>query len=187
MHKKIIAKKGITIEARLKKFLSRKPETAEAAFVATDASLTGDVRLGKNASVFYGCVLRGDIESIIVGENSNIQDRSIIHLADDLPTVIGRDCTVGHGAILHACRIGDGCLIGMGATVLDGAIVGKECLIGAGAVVTPRTVIPDGSMVLGAPAQVKRPLSDEERKGLRTWAKKYVSVARAHAKLQNKK
>jgi len=177
----------MTIEERLEKFLSCRPKTKKAAFVASDATLVGDVRLGKNASVFYGCVLRADIESIIIGDNSNIQDGTMIHLADDLPTIVGDDCTVGHGAILHACTIGAGSLIGMGATVLDGAVIGEECLIGAGAVVTPRTKIPDGSMVIGAPAVVKRALSPEERAGLREWARKYVHVARAHAALRKRR
>ena len=177
----------MTIQERLEKFLSCRPKTKKAAFVASNATLVGDVRLGKNASVFYGCVLRADIESIIVGDNSNIQDGTVIHLADELPAVIGDDCTVGHSAIIHACTIGSGCLIGMGATVLDGAVIGEECLIGAGAVVTPRTKIPAGSMVIGAPAFVKRELTPEERAGLREWARKYVHVARAHADLRKRR
>jgi len=172
------------VAERLKKFLTRKPDLEKAAFVATDAKIMGDVRLGTDASVFYGAVLRGDIESIIIGDRSNIQDGSIIHLADDLPAIVGEDCTVGHGAIIHACTVKDRCLIGMRATVLDGAVVGEESLVAAGAVVTPGTVIPPGSMVMGAPAKVKRELSAEERLGLKHWAEKYVVVARNHAALQ---
>lgn len=171
----------MTIEERLAKFLGRRPQLAQAAFIAPCAQIMGAVTLGRDASVFYGCVLRGDIEEIRVGEGTNIQDGSIIHLADDLPALVGDYCTIGHGAIVHACTIGDRCLIGMRATILDGAIIGEESLVAAGAVVTPRTVIPPGSLVMGAPAKVKRPLSDEERAGLKPWALKYIAVARAHA------
>ena len=176
----------ITIEERLEKFLSRQPQLSEAAFVAEDARIMGDVRLGKEASVFYGCVLRGDIESILIGEGSNVQDGSIIHLADDLPAIVGAYCTIGHGAIIHACTVGDECLVGMRAVVLDGAEIGDQCLVAAGSVVTPRTKIPAGSMVMGTPGKVVRPLSAEERAGLRHWAEKYIHVARAHAALQER-
>lgn len=172
------------IEERLEKFLQRQPQLSEAAFVARDARIMGDVRLGRDASVFYGAVLRGDIESIIIGEGSNVQDGSIIHLADDLPAIVGAYCTLGHGAMVHACTVGDECLIGMRAVVLDGAEIGDQCLIAAGAIVTPRTRIPAGSMVMGAPGKVVRQLGPEERAGLRAWAEKYIHVARAHAALQ---
>ena len=171
----------MTVQERLEKFLSRTPQTSEAAFVAPCAKIMGDVRLAKDSSVFYGCILRGDIESIIIGEGSNVQDGTIIHLADDLPTIVGSYCTIGHGAMVHACKIGDECLIGMRSVILDGAEIGDQCLIAAGAVVTPRTKIPAGSMVMGTPAKVVRPLSADERAGLRYWAEKYVPVARAHA------
>ena len=174
----------MTIDERLEKFLSRQPQLSEAAFIATDARITGDVRLAKDSSVFYGSVLRGDIESIIIGEGSNVQDGSIIHLADDLPAIVGAYCTIGHGAIVHACRVGDECLVGMRAVVLDGAEIGDQCLIAAGTVVTPRTNIPAGSMVMGTPGKVVRQLSSDERAGLRAWAEKYIHVARAHAALQ---
>jgi gamma-carbonic anhydrase len=171
----------MTIDERLAKFLARKPDTSRAAFVAPCAQLMGDVRMAANSSVFYGAVLRGDIETISIGEGSNIQDGVIIHLADDLPAVVGNFCTVGHGAIIHACTFEDSCLIGMRATVLDGAVIGSESLVAAGALVTPGTHIPPGSMVMGAPAKVKRPLTPDERAGLKLWAVKYIAVARAHA------
>ncbi len=174
----------MTIDERLEKFLSREPQLAEAAFVAADARIMGDVRLAKDSSVFYGCVLRGDIESIIIGEGSNVQDGSIIHLADDLPAIVGAYCTIGHGAIVHACTVGDECLVGMRAVVLDGAVIGDQCLIAAGTVITPRTKIPAGSMVMGTPGKVVRQLGPEERAGLRAWAEKYIHVARAHATMQ---
>jgi len=173
----------MTIEDRLTKYLTRTPDTGRAAFVAPCAKLMGAVTLGKDASVFYGAILRGDIERIEVGEGSNIQDGTIIHLADDLPAIIGKFCTVGHGAMVHACTVGDRCLVGMRSTILDGAVIGEESLVAAGAVVTPRTVIPPGSMVMGSPAKVKRALTPEERAGLKHWAEKYIFVAKAHAAL----
>src|ERR1044071_8652926 len=152
----------MTIEERLKKYLGRTPDTARAAFVAANATVLGDVTLGANSSVWYGCVLRGDINSIAIGEGSNVQDGTIVHLADDYGVRVGRHTTIGHAAIIHACDIGDECLIGMGATILDGARIGDRCIVGANALVTQRLVAPPGSMILGAPAKVVRGLSDGE-------------------------
>ena len=174
----------MTVEDRLAKFLSKSPETSQAAFVANTASLMGDVRLGRDSSVFYHAVLRGDIESIHIGEGTNVQDGAIVHLADDIPARVGAFCTIGHAAIVHACTIGDLCLVGMKAVVLDGAEIGDECLIGAGALVTGRTKIPARSLVLGSPAKVVRQLTEPEIRSLRESADKYIAVARAHAALQ---
>jgi len=171
-------------EDRLKRFLHTKPQIAEAAFVASNATLIGDVRLGRDSSVFYGAVLRGDIETIRIGEGTNVQDGCIIHLADDLGATVGAYCTVGHAAIIHACTIGDLCLVGMKAVILDGAEIGDECLIGAGALVTSRTKIPPRSLVLGSPAKVVRQLTEAEILSLRASADKYITVSRAHAALQ---
>ena len=171
----------MTIQERLQAHLGKTPDIARANWVAAGATVIGDVTLGPRTSVFYGAVLRGDIARIVVGEGTNIQDNVIVHLADDLDAVIGAWCTVGHGAIVHACTIEDECRIGMGATILDGARIGTRSIVGAGAVVTPRTVVPPGSLVLGAPAKVARQLSDEEQAGLRHWAEKYVEVSLAHA------
>lgn len=171
----------MTVQERLALHLNKTPDTAQANWVAANATVVGDVTLGPKSSVFYGAVLRGDIARIVVGEGSNIQDNCIVHLADDLDAIIGNYVTVGHGAIIHACTIEDECLIGMGAAVLDGAKVGARSIVGAGAVVTPRTVIPPGSMVLGAPAKVVRALTPEEQGKLRGWAEKYVHVSAAHA------
>ena len=175
----------MSIEDRLANFLSKSPDTRMASFVANSASLMGDVRLGKNSSVFYQAVLRGDIETIFIGEGTNVQDGAIIHLADDLPARIGAYCTIGHAAIVHACTIGDLCLVGMQAVILDGAEIGDECLIGAGALITGRTKIPPRSLVVGTPAKVVRPLTDLEISSLQDSADKYISVARAHAALQS--
>jgi len=171
----------MTVHERLTAHLSKTPDTARANWVAANATVVGDVTLGPKSSVFYGAVLRGDIARIVVGEGSNIQDNCVVHLADDLDAIIGTWVTVGHGAIIHACTIEDECLIGMGATVLDGARVGARSIIGAGAVVTPRTVIPPGSLAVGAPARVTRLLSEQEQQNLKAWAEKYVHVSAAHA------
>ncbi len=171
----------MTTAERLAKHLSRTPDVARAAFVAPGATIVGDVVLGAASSVFYGAVLRGDINAIRVGEATNIQDNAIVHLADDLGAFIGAWCTIGHGAIIHACTIGDECLIGMGATVLDGAVIGPRSLVGANALVAQRFTCPAGSLVYGSPAKVIRALTAEEQAGLRLSAEKYVEVARAHA------
>jgi carbonic anhydrase/acetyltransferase-like protein (isoleucine patch superfamily) len=171
----------MTIEERLKKHLGATPDTSEAAFVARNATVVGDVVLGRDASVFYGAVLRGDINVIRVGEGTNIQDNAIVHLADELGAHIGSWCTIGHAAIVHACTVGDGCLIGMGAAILDEADIGAQSIVGANSLVPQRFKCPPGSLVYGSPAKVVRPLSDEEKEGLRRHAEKYVLVARAHA------
>ncbi len=169
------------LKERLAGHLDKQPDIANAAFVAPNATVVGDVKLGALSSVWYGCVLRGDIHSIEIGEGSNVQDLACVHLADDYGVKVGRYTTIGHGAIIHACAIGDECLIGMGATILDGAVIGDRCIVGANALVTQRFVAPPGSMILGSPAKVVRPLKENELKGLRSWAEKYVEVAKAHA------
>ncbi len=174
----------MTIHDRLAAHLSKTPDTARALFVAGSATVVGDVTLGANSSVFYGAVLRGDIARIVVGEGSNIQDNAVVHLADDLDASIGAWCTIGHSAIVHACTIEDECLIGMGATVLDGARIGARSIVGANSLVPQRFTCPPGSMVYGSPAKVVRPLTDSEKKSLRPWAEKYVAVATAHAALK---
>ncbi len=127
--------------------------------------------------MWYNAVLRGDINRIVVGAGTNIQDNAVVHLADEFPCLLGSYVTVGHSAIVHACAIGDECLIGMGAVVLDGAEIGPQCLIGAKALVTQHSRIPEGSLVLGAPARIVRALTPEERGELKTWARKYVATA----------
>jgi carbonic anhydrase/acetyltransferase-like protein (isoleucine patch superfamily) len=170
------------IEERLAKFLDQSPEVDASAYVASGAVLLGAVRLAKDSSVWHNAVLRGDINTIRIGEGSNIQDGTIVHLADDYGVNIGRYVTVGHAAMIHACTIGDECLIGMQATVLDGAVVGAQSIVGAGALVTKGTQIPEGSLVLGSPAKVVRTLTSEERSGLKSMAEKYVVVSREHKK-----
>ncbi len=171
----------MTLQERLAKHLGRAPDTARAAFVAPNATVLGDVTLGAASSVWYGCVLRGDINSIAIGDGTNVQDGTIVHLADDYGVRLGNFTTIGHAAIIHACDIGDECLIGMGATVLDGAKIGDRCIVGANALVTQRFIAPSGSMIVGAPAKVTRTLTEAEQRGLRGWAEKYIAVAKAHA------
>ncbi len=170
----------MTLEERLEKHLMKKPTIDETAYVSKNAVLVGDVTIAKNASVWPGCVLRADINSIELGENSNLQDGTMVHLADDAGVKVGKNVTVGHGAILHGCEIQDGCLIGMGAIVLDKAIVGKGSIVGAGALVTKNTIIPEGSLVLGSPAKVVKPLDEKTIEGLAYWAQKYVKLAQAN-------
>jgi len=170
------------VEERLERFLSREPVVADSAYVAPSAIVMGAVTLGEYSSVWPGAILRGDIEEIRVGRGSNIQDGTIVHLADDMPVEIGEYVTIGHGAMIHACKIGDSCLIGMRAIVLDGAEIGAESIVGAGALVTKGTIVPPGSLVMGMPAKVVKSLDENTRKSLRHWAEKYVKVSRAHKK-----
>ena len=172
---------AMTVQERLARHLGRTPDLTRALFVAPDATILGDVTLGSLSSVWYGCVLRGDINSIVIGDGTNVQDGTVVHLADDSGVRVGDYTTIGHAAIIHACEIGNECLIGMGATVLDGARIHDHCIVGANALVTQRFVAPPGSMILGTPARVVRPLTGEEMRGLRPWAEKYVEVAKAHA------
>ncbi|MBN2725827.1 gamma carbonic anhydrase family protein [Candidatus Mcinerneyibacteriota bacterium] len=153
------------------------------AYIHPRSVLTGDVELGKYVNIWPGAVLRGDVNYIRIGEGTNIQDNAVVHVAHEFPALIGKNVTVGHGAILHACRIGDSCLIGMGATVLDGAEIGEYCIIGANALVPKGMVIPPGSLVLGMPAKVKRPLKEEERDFLNESAKHYWELAQEYKEL----
>ncbi len=159
---------------QLDTFLRRDPKIGREVYIARTAVVLGDVILGDHSSVWYGAVLRGDINRIVVGENSNVQDNAVLHLADDYPCLVGNWVTIGHSANVHACTIEDDCLIGIGATVLDGAVVGAQSIVGANALVPPGMRIPPGSMVLGTPGKIVRALSAEERAGLKHWAQKYV-------------
>lgn len=162
------------LRKQLDRFLSKTPKLGKGVYLARGAAVLGDVTLGDYSSVWYNAVLRGDINRIVVGHHTNVQDNAVLHLADDFPCIVGNYVTIGHSAVVHACRVGDETLVGMGAVILDGAVVGKQCLIGARALVTQGMKIPAGSMVLGAPAKVVRALTREERAGLKAWAQKYV-------------
>jgi gamma-carbonic anhydrase len=163
------------MDAQLDRFLGKKPKLGKGVFIAKTATVVGDVTLGEHSSVWFGALLRGDINRIAVGHHTNIQDNAVLHVADDFPCIIGNWVTIGHTAIVHACKVGDEVLVGMGAVILDGAVIGKQSLIGASALVTQGTKIPPGSLVLGAPAKVVRALTKKERTGLKWWAAKYVA------------
>ncbi|HLP75829.1 MAG TPA: gamma carbonic anhydrase family protein [Candidatus Paceibacterota bacterium] len=165
------------LEKQLDRFLRKQPKLGKGVYIAPGARVLGDVRLGDHSSVWYNAVLRGDINKIVIGHHTNIQDGAVLHLADDFPCVLGNYVTVGHSAVVHACEVGDEVLVGMGAVILDGAVIGEQSIIGARALVTQGTKIPPGSMVLGAPAKVVRPLTKKERAGLKHWAEKYVKNA----------
>ena len=147
--------------------------------VAPNATVVGDVELGKDALVLFGATLRGDCGSrIVVGEGSNVQEAACLHVAAGFDCLVGRGVTIGHGAVVHGCSIGDNTLVGMGAIVMNGAQVGHDCLIAAGALVTEGAVVPDGSLVVGVPAKVRRPLSPEEAAANRVSAEEYVEAGR---------
>ena len=165
---------------RLNKHLGEEPLYGPDVFVAPTAVVLGDVQMDEGSSLWYGGVLRGDINSIKIGKYSNLQDGVIGHLADDYPLVVGQYVTVGHGAVIHACEIGDECLIGMNSTVLDGAKIGKQSIVAAGSLVPAGMEVPAGSLVAGVPAKIKKQLSEEQRGGLKKWAVKYLAVAKAH-------
>ena len=162
------------LSKQLDRFLSKQPKIGKGVYIARGAAVLGDVTLGNYSSVWYNAVLRGDINYIRVGHHTNVQDNAVLHLADDFPCIIGNFVTIGHSAVVHACTVGDETLVGMGAVILDGAVIGRQSIIGAKALVTQGTKIPPGSLVLGAPAKVVRMLSREERAGLKAWAQKYV-------------
>ena len=161
-------------------FDGRAPQLAESAWLAPTSTVIGRVRLGAESSVFFGAVLRGDSADITVGERSNLQDNVVVHADPGYPALVGDGVSVGHGAVLHGCTVGDDSLVGMNATVLNGAVVGANCLIAAGAVVLEGAIIPDGSLVAGVPGRVRRELSADEREGIRTNARHYVELSRAY-------
>lgn len=143
-------------------FKAQNPKIHKSCFVAPSATLIGQVELGKGANVWFGCVLRGDINKIIVGDNTNIQDLTMVHVVESIPAIIGDNVTIGHSAVIHACKIGNGSLIGMQACILDGAEIGEESIVAAGSLVPPGKKYPPRSMIMGNPAKVVRELSPDE-------------------------
>jgi carbonic anhydrase/acetyltransferase-like protein (isoleucine patch superfamily) len=156
------------------RYEDRVPSLPQDYYVADSATLIGAVVLGEQSSIWFGAVLRGDIEPIIVGKRSNIQDNSVAHTGKDAPTILGDDVTVGHQVTLHGCTVGNNCLIGMGAILLDGCEIGDNCIVGAGSLVGQGRVIPPGSLALGSPARVIRKLSDADIANIRSYAARYV-------------
>ena len=154
------------------------PQVDSTAWIADSAEVMGAVTLGPDASVWFGCVLRGDTETMTIGEGSNIQDLSVLHADRGKPLTVGKNVTVGHKVMLHGCTIGAESLIGIGAVVLNGAKIGKNCLVGAGSLVTEGKEFPDGSMIVGSPARAIRQLTPEQIEGLRQSAQHYIDNAR---------
>ena len=148
---------------------------ADSNWVAPDAPVIGDVRLGRNAGIWFGVVIRGDNEPITIGDDTNVQEHTVMHTDIGFPLTIGAGCTIGHRAMLHGCTIGDNSLIGMGAIVINGAMIGKNCLVGGGAQVTEGKEFPDNSLIVGSPARVVRSLDDGAVAGLRGSAAHYVA------------
>ncbi len=154
------------------------PSIAGSAFVAWNAEVAGDVSVGEESSVWFGAAIRGDMAAVRIGNRTSVQDCAVLHVNTDRPCTIGDDSTIGHGAVLHGCSIGNSCLIGMGAVVLDWARIGDECIVGAGALVTEKKSFPPRSLILGSPAKVVRQLSDEDVAGVRENAAIYVGLSR---------
>lgn len=159
---------------------ARRPVVDPAAWVAPGAFVIGDVRLGESVSVWYAAVVRGDGDRIDVGARSNVQDGCVLHADPGFPVLVGSDVSIGHRAVLHGCRVGDGSLVGMSATVLNGADIGPGCLLAAGTVVLEGTVVPPGSLVAGVPGKVRRALTDGEIAGLRANADEYLRLTAIH-------
>lgn len=171
----------------IRAFKDKAPKIAASAFIAEGVVIIGDVEIGEQASVWYNCVLRADVGRIVIGARSNVQDGSCLHMTSDLShAIIGAEVTVGHNAIVHGATVHDGALIGMGAILLDLAVIGTESLVAAGSVVPPRMVVPPHSMVRGQPGRVVRELGEQERLEGRRGAAHYVELAQEHARLADK-
>lgn len=164
----------------IKEFEGIKPEIHESVFVADSADIIGDVKIGKNSSIWYNAVLRGDEHAIRIGENTNIQDGTVVHVGWGLDTIIGDNVTVGHNALVHGCTVGNNSLIGMGATILNGAEIGEFCMVAAGALVTQNKKFPDGVLIMGSPAKIARELTEEEKQSLINSANEYCENAQKH-------
>lgn len=159
---------------------AERPTVPESAWVAPSADVVGDVELGEGVSVWYGCVLRGDIAPIRIGEDTNVQDLTMVHVDRGTPAVVGPGVGIGHGAVIHGCEIEENCLIGMGATILSGATVGRGSVIAADALVTEDTEVPPGSLVVGTPGEVVRPVDDELRERIRSTVEHYSVLKEGH-------
>ena len=161
-------------------FAKSTPRIGERVFVAEDATLIGDVELADDVSIWFGVVLRADLQAIRIGARSNIQDCTVVHVdVPDFPTVVGEEVTIGHGAVLHGCRVEAGALVGMNATVLNGAVVGEGAVVAAATLVPPRMVVPPRTLVAGVPAKVRRELTEEEVVEVKRGVKVYLSLKEA--------
>lgn len=167
--------------------LKHHPQIAKNVFIAPNAIVIGNCVIAKNASVWYGAILRGDNDLIEIGEGSNVQDLSVIHVDPGKPVKIGKNCTIGHRAIIHGAQMGDNVLIGMGAIVMNEVVIGDNCIIGAGALITERTVIPSNSLVLGMPAKVVKKIDDVAIKKIKLNAESYIENAKAFVVFERRK
>ncbi len=165
----------------IKNFQDKQPKIHDSVFIAENAIVIGDVEIGKDSSVWYGCILRGDVNYIRIGERANIQDASVIHVSSEThPTILEDEITVGHRVTLHGCYVESNCLIGINSVILDGSRIGRNSLVAAGSLVTPNMKIPENSLVMGSPAKVKRELSNEEVKDLEKFWRNYVEYSRIY-------
>lgn len=165
----------------IRAFQGKWPSIHDSAFIEETAVVIGDVRIGAESSVWFHAVVRGDVHYIRIGDQTNVQDLCVLHVTHDAyPLVIGDEVTIGHHVVLHGCTIKDRVLIGMGAIIMDGAVIGEDCVVGAGALVTERTVVPPKSLILGFPAKVKRPISEQELAWIKESAQNYVTYARQY-------
>ncbi|MFO8058075.1 MAG: gamma carbonic anhydrase family protein [bacterium] len=162
-------------------FRGIEPQVAPDAFIEDSAVVIGDVHIGSLSSVWFNAVVRGDVNYVRIGERTNIQDSCVVHVTKDKwPTFLGSGTTIGHRAVLHGCRVGDNCLIGMGAIVLDGAEIGDNCMVAAGALVPPGMKVPAGSLVMGVPAKLSRDLTDEDIQGITAQGEEYLELVRQY-------
>ncbi len=164
--------------------LSKEVKKGKEVFIAPTATVLGEVTLGDEVSVWFSAVMRADSDTISIGDRSNVQDNAVVHCDPGFPATIGKECIVGHGAIVHGAELKDNVLVGMNATILNGAVVGSYCIIGANALVTSNINIEEGSLVLGSPAKVIRKLTEEEREKVRQNAKAYVDLSKEYIQLQ---
>ncbi|MFW6280801.1 MAG: gamma carbonic anhydrase family protein [Halanaerobium sp.] len=168
----------------LYKYKDHIPQMGQNCLSAEGSRIIGDVKMGDSCSVWYNTVIRGDIEKIEIGDYTNVQENSALHVDHEQSLFIGSYVTIGHNAVVHACKVGDNCLIGMNATILSGAVIGDNCIIGAGALVPENKKIPEGSLVLGVPAKVVRDLSEEEKEHIHQHAVNYAGLIEDHQKVE---
>ena len=168
-------------------YLDTFPKVGEGSFIAPGARIIGDVDISSEVGIWYNTVIRGDVNYIKIARGTNVQDNSLLHVETDLcPLIIGEYVTIGHQVILHGCTIGNRCLIGMGAIIMNDVVIGDDCIIGAGALITEKTEIPSGSVVIGRPGKVVRQVKEKEKDSLLLSAKKYIEVANKHKLSLNK-
>ncbi len=163
-------------EKQLERFLGKPPTFGKQVYIAPGAVIIGDVTLGDHCSVLPNAVLRGDINRVVIGHHTNIQDTAVLHLADELECVVGDYCTIGHAAVVHACKLGNEVLVGMNSTILDGVEIGDQSIVGAASLVPQGMQVPPGSMVWGVPARIVRALTEQERQSIIGIAEKYAAL-----------